>query len=60
MKVTGSFFVEDSVEAHAPGDGAVIVVFDGSGGMFVHMTEQQAEQLRFELTAVLDGLVHDG
>ena len=59
MKFTGSYFVEDGAEVHSTEDYGVTVVFDGSGGLFVNMSDQVAEQLLFELRAVLDGKFQD-
>ncbi len=60
MKFTGSFFVEDEIKVHQGVSGTgVVLVCDGSGGLYLHLSETNANELRFELNAVLDGMEHD-
>ena len=60
MKFTGSFFVEDEINVQSSITGSgVVLVADGTGGLFLHMSEDMAHALFFELRAVLDGMEHD-
>lgn len=62
MRFTGTYFVEDGVGVNDLDtiDTPILLCFDGVGGLQVAMSEDVAQELRFQLDAVLAGRVHDG
>jgi hypothetical protein len=53
MKVTGSLFVEDEVSVIDSFASGFALAFDGSSGLIIHLTDEQAEKLARELGFVL-------
>jgi hypothetical protein len=60
MKFAGSFFVQDGISVKSSDNHwPITICFDGSGGLWLNMTQEMAERLHRELGHVLDGAEHD-